>query len=164
MNKRILSLSFLLPLALSSACSDEKPKETTAEPPPPLTAEPPAPKKVDDIAPKPAVLASGVIELPKDAKAKGKLVFVSLRGVGGRGPPIAAQRLPAGPFPMAFEITEANVVAMGGAKRPVPDEFVLKVTLDEDGNPMQKSPGDFVITQQTKKGTSKMKLVLAPAK
>lgn len=128
----------------------------TAEPPPPA-ADKTAP------APKPAVLASGVIELPKDVKATGKLVFVSLKGVGGRGPPIAAQRLPAGPFPMAFEITEANVVAMGGAKRPVPDTFVLKVTLDEDGNPMQKSPGDFVVTQPTKKGTTDLKLVLAKA-
>ncbi len=111
----------------------------------------------------PTVLASGTIDIPKGSKAAGKLVFVSLKGVGGRGPPIAAQRLPAGPFPMSFELTDANVVAMGGQKRPVPETFVLKVTLDADGNPMQKTAGDYEIIQQMKKGT-KAKLMLAPRK
>ena len=110
-----------------------------------------------------SVLAEGVLELPPGAEAKGALVFVSLRPVGGGGPPIAALRVPAGPFPMAFSLTSENVIAMGGAARPVPDEFVLKATLDVDGNPMVKSPDDLTITSQMKKGTMGAKLVLEKA-
>jgi hypothetical protein len=100
---------------------------------------------------------------PPAPAAKETVVFVSLRAVDGRGPPIAAMRLPVGPFPQAFAITDANVVAMGGNKRPVPDTFLLKATVDADGNPMVKSPNDLVAEVTVDKGAKALELALAPA-
>lgn len=110
-----------------------------------------------------AILAQGTIKLAKGAKAVGKMIFVSLRPIEAKGPPIAAMRLPPGPFPMPFALTEANIVAMGGQKREVPPEFKLKVALDTDGNPMVKSPEDLIFEVTANKGAKGLEMVLAPA-
>jgi hypothetical protein len=87
------------------------------------------------------VLASGTITLADAARAEGKRVlFVNLKDPAG-GPPLAAVKLPPGPFPMAFQITRANLVGMGGA-RPLPAAVTLSARLDEDGDPMSKPPTD----------------------
>ncbi len=153
--KRILPFLMAPVAVILSACEDA-PKTVVLKGPVATTSSA-APSAAPAAA---ALLASGTLELPAGIKGEGKMVFVSLRSVGGRGPPIAAVRLPAGPFPLKFEITEANVVAMGGQKRPVPAEFMLKATLDVDGNPMAKSPNDLQALQQTSKGTAGLKLTL----
>ncbi len=146
------TLSLALGLALiTTACAEKK------APAPPAPAEKPAPPAAPAAG---EVLASGTLNLPEGSTATGKVVFVSLRPAGGKGPPIAALRLPAGPFPLAFQLTSNNVVAMGGQARPVPDEFVLKATLDVDGNPMQRSPDDLVVEHPTKKGSTGLALTL----
>ncbi|MBW2257219.1 MAG: hypothetical protein JRI25_21860, partial [Deltaproteobacteria bacterium] len=57
-------------------------------------------------------------------------------GVASRsgGPPLAAVRLPAGPFPLAFRVTPANAIAMGGAPHTFPDTLDLHVRIDLDGD------------------------------
>jgi hypothetical protein len=133
-------------------------KPVPSPPTAPEPSPPPAPAAKETV-----VLASGTLKLAPGAKPVGKMVFVSLRAVDGRGPPIAAMRLPVGPFPQAFAITDANVVAMGGNKRPVPDTFLLKATVDADGNPMVKSPNDLVAEVTVDKGAKALELALAPA-
>lgn len=68
----------------------------------------------------------------------GAVVFLVARAKGQvAGPPIASRRLPAGPFPMAFEIGPDHVM-MGG---PFPTEVSLMARIDLDANAMSKEPG-----------------------
>ena len=105
-----------------------------------------------------AVLVSGSIEAPADAPAA-QAVFVSLRKPGVPGPPLAARKLPAGPFPLSFVLTEADRPMVQG---PVPEDFEIKVTLDIDGDPMSKSEADLEVVQAATKGATGLKLSLAP--
>jgi len=104
-------------------------------------------------APAPAsggdMLAAGTITITPEAQARlggSEIVYVSLRDPSG-GPPVAALRLPPGPFPLSFEVTTANVIAMGGA-RPVPPVLDLSVRIDTDGNPMTRSDAEPSFTQK----------------
>lgn len=81
------------------------------------------------------VLARGTITLGK-ADATGQVLFVNLKDPAG-GPPLAAVRLPPGPFPQTFQITTDNVIRMGG-DRPIPAKVLLTASLDGDGNAMSK--------------------------
>lgn len=90
------------------------------------------------------VLAEGTITLARP-EAKGQVLFVSLRDPAQPGPPVAAVRLPPGPFPMTFRITGADrPMAMG---RPMPANVELSVRLDADGDPMSRPPTDPAATQ-----------------
>ena len=85
---------------------------------------------------------------------------MSVRAPGG-GPPLAALRLPPGPFPMDFEITTANAIAMGGAPRPFPDTLMLSVRVDRDGDPISKAPDEPSATVPNAiKGSTDLKLTL----
>ena len=86
-------------------------------------------------------------------------VFVSIKAEGQPGPPLAAKRLPAGPFPLKFELTEADRPMANG---PIPAKVVLKATLDLDGDPMSKSPGDLEIVQTVDLGATGLSLALVP--
>ena len=108
--------------------------------------------------PAPALLVTGKIEAPDDAPTA-QAVFVSLRQPGVPGPPLAAKKLPAGPFPLTFTLTEADRPMAQG---PVPDTFEVKVTLDVDGDPMSKSETDLEVVQEAKKGGAPLVLKLAP--
>ena len=82
-----------------------------------------------------------------------EIVYVSLRDPAG-GPPVAAVRLPPGPFPMPFEVTSANVIVMGAA-RPVPGTLDLSVRIDTDGNPMTRTDAEpSFMAKAVTKGTS----------
>jgi cytochrome c-type biogenesis protein CcmH len=67
------------------------------------------------------------------------VLFVFAREAGfGAGPPIAARRLPAASFPVAFELTEAD--AMMG--QSFPDSLLVEARLDADGDPTTRPPTD----------------------
>ncbi len=104
------------------------------------------------------MLISGTITAPAEVPAA-KAIFVSLRDPARRGPPLAAKRLPAGPFPMEFTVTEADRPMANG---DVPATFQLKVTLDIDGNPMAKSPEDLEGVVEGKKGATGVHVALSP--
>lgn len=107
-----------------------------------------------------AVLVTGNIEAPDNAPAA-QAIFVSLRQPGVPGPPLAAKKLPPGPFPMTFTLTEADRPMVQG---PMPDTVEVKVTLDVDGDPMSKSEADLEAVQQAATGATTLKLTLAPRK
>ncbi len=108
----------------------------------PASAEPAAAVPPEALARVPApsgsLALSGVVTYTGDAK--GAAVFVSVRDPGG-GPPLAAKKFLPGPFPLAFELTDADVISMG-PPRPIPDKVMLKITLDSDGDAMSKAATD----------------------
>jgi tetratricopeptide (TPR) repeat protein len=106
---------------------------------------------------------SGVIDLDPAARAAlrpGAVVFVMLRESGfGAGPPLAARRLPASSFPLAFEIGQADAMAGG----QVPDDVLVEARLDTDGDPMTRPPSDpYGREDHVKIGTRGLHLVLSP--
>jgi len=86
------------------------------------------------------------------------VLFVFVREAGfGAGPPIAAKRLPATAFPIAFEIGESD--AMMG--QPFPDSLLVEARLDADGDPTTRPPTDPKARQDdVKAGTTDVHLVL----
>jgi tetratricopeptide (TPR) repeat protein len=104
---------------------------------------------------------AGVVDLDPALKgqvAPGTVVFVTLREAGfGAGPPIAAKRLLANGFPLAFEISDTD--SMRG--EPLPSEVLLEARADSDGDPMTRSPLDPAARQDdVKMGTTDVRLVL----
>ena len=99
----------------------------------------------------PTVVA-GMVSLPEGVTVTGaETVYVSLRSPAG-GPPLAALKLPVASFPMAFTVTEADAISMGGAPRPFPEAVNLKVAIDGDGNPMTR---DDVVAEASLEGVAK---------
>ncbi|MEO0603343.1 MAG: hypothetical protein AAF211_18025 [Myxococcota bacterium] len=134
-------------LVVLAACGTPDPAARAPEPAPAAKAEPPAN----------ALIAAGTIQAPDDAP-QAVAVFVSVRAPERPGPPLAARRLPPGPFPLAFELTEAHrPMAVGD----IPAEFQLKVTLDVDGNPMTPSDGDLSKTLTVARGARDVVVDLA---
>ena len=92
--------------------------------------------------PPPGRTVSGTLLLDPSARAAfhpGAVVFVTLRDAAfGAGPPLAARRLVAGAFPLAFEIGDAD--SMTG--QPVPETVLVEARLDSDGDPVTRPRSD----------------------
>jgi tetratricopeptide (TPR) repeat protein len=68
----------------------------------------------------------------------GATVFLIVRPAGVKGgPPVAVARVPAGAFPMSFELSQLNSM-MG---QPLPDPMLIEARVDLDGNPMTRDAG-----------------------
>lgn len=106
-----------------------------------------------------ARMVGGTVALDPSARvAPGALLFVTVRdeGVEG-GAPIAAKRMPAGPFPATFRITSADSM-MGGE---LPDRMRVEARVDSDGDPSTRSPTDPVArVDGVSIGSTSVKLVL----
>ena len=146
-------MQLLLLFALAACGSDPGPP-ASGHPP---TAEAPAAPEPAAVDPAAAVLVSGTISAPGDA-AEAKAVFVSVRGPRP-GPPLAAKRLPAGPFPLDFTLTEADRPMVQG---PVPESFTVKATLSLTGDPMTKTGQELQASVEVAKGATGVALELAP--
>lgn len=86
-------------------------------------------------------------------------LYVSVKD--GPGPPLAAKKLPVGPFPMAFTVTMADRPPMA-ASRPMPASFDVTVRADLDGNAMTKDPSEPVfLAPGTAKGTTGIVVTLS---
>jgi cytochrome c-type biogenesis protein CcmH len=104
---------------------------------------------------------SGTVELDPSLAGQvppGAVIFVFVRDSGfGAGPPIAAKRLPAGSFPVPFEISSAD--SLRGD--PIPAEILLEARADSDGDPMTHPPEDPVARiDDLKLPATKVRLVL----
>ena len=104
---------------------------------------------------------SGVLELDPSLAGQsfpGAIVFVTLREGGfGAGPPLAAKRLPAGSFPMPFEIGSAD--SMTG--ETLPDDLLVEARIDSDGDPITRPPTDpYGRADRVSAGTKSVKVVL----
>lgn len=108
-----------------------------------------------------AVIVSGTITLADGVEPTAAAVFVSVRAKDAPGPPLAAKKLPVGPFPMAFELTAADRPMATG---PLPAAFAVKVTLDSDGDPMSRTPTDPTVTVDATNGQTGLAVAVgAPA-
>jgi tetratricopeptide (TPR) repeat protein len=106
---------------------------------------------------------SGILELDPAARAAlapGAVVFVTLRPAGALGgAPLAARRLAATGFPLAFEIGQGD--SMTGAS--IPTSVVLEARLDTDGDLATRPPSDpFVRADGVPLGTRDLRLELRP--
>jgi cytochrome c-type biogenesis protein CcmH len=104
---------------------------------------------------------SGLLELDASLQGQafsGSIVFVTLREGGfGAGPPLAARRIPAGTFPMPFEIGAAD--SMTG--EPLPDDLLIEARIDSDGDPITRPPSDpYGRADRVPAGSKDVKLVM----
>lgn len=95
-----------------------------------------------------------------DGVVSGQAVFVSVKDPSHPGPPLAAKKLAPGPFPLAFTLTDADLMGMGGA-RPVPATVALTVRLDGDGDAMTKDASEPIATVETAASATGLTLTLA---
>lgn len=68
------------------------------------------------------------------------VLFVMVKRPGGTGRPLAAKRIDRPQFPVAFEITNADVIVQGTELRGMVD---LSARLDKDGQAGPAQPGDI---------------------
>jgi hypothetical protein len=89
------------------------------------------------------------------------VLFVIARPQAG-GPPLAVKRLPAGPFPLAFEIGAEDAMLAG---RPFAGPILLSARIDSDGDPLTRGAGDLAALSESplEPGASAVDLVLAPS-
>jgi hypothetical protein len=126
------------------------------------SATPAAPVAAPDAPAAGAKLAlSGTINYAGPVTAQA--VFVSVKDPSHPGPPLAAKKLPPGPFPMTFSLGDADVMPMGGG-RAMPANVTLTVTLDGDGDAMSKDPADpkAVVETASEKADLKVDLAATP--
>jgi hypothetical protein len=91
----------------------------------------------------------------------GAVLFVIARPQAG-GPPLAVKRLPAGPFPLAFEIGAHDAMLEG---RPFAGPMLLSARVDADGDPLTRGPSDLAALSESplEPGASAVDLVLGPS-
>jgi cytochrome c-type biogenesis protein CcmH len=104
---------------------------------------------------------AGLLELDASLEGQsfsGAIVFVTLREGGfGAGPPLAAKRIPAGSFPMPFEIGSAD--SMTG--EALPDDLLVEARIDSDGDPITRPPSDpYGRADRVPMGSNDVKVVL----
>jgi hypothetical protein len=103
----------------------------------------------------------GSVRLAEGTSAPaGAVLFVIARSQQG-GPPLAVKRLPAGPFPVDFEIGPQDAMMAG---RPFAGPILLSARIDTDGDPMTRGEGDALALHETplEPGARGVDLVLAP--
>ena len=86
----------------------------------------------------------GTIRLSESLKNEGNgtiYLIVRNKGMPNAGPPVAAKKIDASSFPVAFDVSAADVMM---PNMPFAGPFDLYARLDRDGNAMTKQPGDVV--------------------
>jgi hypothetical protein len=86
---------------------------------------------------------TGTVVLPPELAKRvkpGEVLFVIARSTDGSPTPVAAEKLVANSFPLAFQLTDANAM-MGGA---LPDQADILIRLDADGDLSTHGPDDMV--------------------
>ena len=147
----------ILALALLGAC------DRRVEPYVPLEEEPPPPERPVRIpglerpspsargvppagtrtgaVPSGGAAIGGVVQLAAGAEVgEGGVLFVIARS-GGGGPPLAVKRLPAGPFPLSFQLGPDDVMIKS---RPFAGPITLSARLDRDGDPLTRGDDDLL--------------------
>lgn len=172
--RRLACVALLLLLAVACDRRLEPWVEASAEPPPPERPvripglEAPVARSGPVVQPRPSAAAAaatagpgirGVLELAPGTRAPGGVLFLIAR-TAAAGPPLAVKRLPAGPFPMAFEIGPGDVMLPG---LRFAGEIRLSARIDSDGDPLTRSEADLTAELSTpvRPGASDIVLTLA---
>jgi tetratricopeptide (TPR) repeat protein len=128
----------------------------------------PGPTPIDGPIPAEAapgvVVVEGRIDLAPGAAQRAvgaQALFVTVKDPRRPMPPLAALKLPPGPFPMAVEVTTADAIPMGGAVRAFPDLVDVSVRLDMDANAMTHTDTEpLVVLSGVAKGSTGLTLTL----
>lgn len=116
-----------------------------------------------DAAAGPGQKISGSIRLAPELADKlpsSGVLFLYARPAGiDKGPPLASAKLELGTFPMAFELSDANVMMKG---TPFQGNLSLSARIDGDQNAMTKQPGDLTgaLSAPVQVGSSAVELVI----
>jgi tetratricopeptide (TPR) repeat protein len=92
----------------------------------------------------PSAQISGTITI--DPKLKGNvdpnatLFIIARRDGAAAGPPLAVKKIDKPVFPLAYSLSQENVMMQG---TPFTGKINLTVRLDKDGNPSTRGPGDI---------------------
>jgi len=160
------------PSAVPPLSQGVPPPPAAAAPPPPLP--PPPPPPAPPPAPEGAARAaaagsggsiSGKIELASSLakkKPEGGTLFLVARRISdnptARGTLIAVKKLPATTFPLAFDLSAADMPFQNGA---FDGDLTLAVRVDKDGNPMTRTKGDvFGTLPKVRVGAHHVRLAL----
>jgi cytochrome c-type biogenesis protein CcmH len=105
---------------------------------------------------------AGTVELDGVTPPPGAIVFVTVRPAGTTGgPPIAAKRLPATSFPLAFQVGPGDSM-MGQA---LPERMRVEARVDSDGDPLTRDPADPAASaDDVRVGATGVRLVLRRAR
>ena len=144
------------------------PPPAAAPTPPPAAPAPPAaqaPPAAAEPPPDPHASIEGQIVLPNarkgDVNASDTMFLVARRisdNPSARGSLLAVKKLAAGPFPMAFTISGADMPFQQG---PFDGDVTITVRVDKDGNPMTHMKGDvFGIAPKVHVGARGVKIAL----
>ena len=92
----------------------------------------------------PSAQISGKITIDPKLKANidpNATLFIIARPAGGAGgPPLAVKKIDKPVFPLAYSLSQENVMMQG---TPFTGKINLTVRLDKDGNPATRGPGDL---------------------
>ena len=172
---RVSALAMLFLLLAVQACDRrlEPWVEASQEPPPPERPvrvpglQVPIPQSAPGMAAGPAPAARapaagpgirGTLRLAEGERVSGGVLFLIARS-NPQGPPLAVQRLPAGPFPLEFEIGPGDVMIPG---MPFAGAIRLSARIDSDGDPLTRSAADVgaVLDAALQPGATGVELVL----
>jgi len=89
-------------------------------------------------------------------------IFISVRPMGPdgeavKGMPIAAERIDLAAFPLAFEITERNLMIAGAQFQ---GDVVIEARADQDSDAISRQPGDILGTAKAKIPAEKIAIEL----
>jgi len=103
----------------------------------------------------------GQVRLADGARNPGRGVLFVIARSGAGGPPLAVKRLPAGPFPMAFELGPGDVMIQG---RPFAGLLTLTARVDVDSDPLTRDADDLEASLEgpVEPGAREVELVLKP--
>ena len=174
---RTLGLLLATTLASSVACTKkdeagapspvpplaQAPSAPAAAPTPPPPPPPPAPEAAAPPA-GPGGSITGKIELTSaiaKTKPEGTLFLVARRisdNPTARGTLIAVKKLPATKFPLAFDLSAADMPFQNGA---FDGELTLTARIDHDGDPLTHEKGDVIGTlPKVRVGSKNVKLTI----
>lgn len=110
------------------------------------------------------LIVKGIVDVDPAAKASlrgNEVVYASVRQSGAAaGPPVAAIKLGA-QFPQAFQISTADMRAMGGGTATVPEQLDLTIRVDLDGNAMTREAAPQATVTGLSKGTDGVRVMLS---
>jgi hypothetical protein len=154
------------PLSQRESAPAIPPPPPVPAPPPALPPPPPPPAAPDGAAPSAAAGGSitGKIELASalaKKKPEGTLFLVARLpsdNPSARGTLVAVKKLPATKFPLAFEMTGADMPFQQG---PFEGDMVLTARIDQDGDPLSHQKGDvFGSLPKVRVGSKNVRLTL----
>ena len=96
------------------------------------------------LAPSTSAQVSGTITVDPKLKASvdpSAALFIIARPAGGTGgPPLAVKKIDKPIFPLAYSLSQENVMMQG---TPFTGKITISVRLDKDGNAITRAPGDL---------------------